>query len=76
MAGSLEQLKSDLLQLPPGQRAELAQALIHSLDEGTDADAEAAWDTELARRMDAIARGEATGQRAETVFAQLREKHR
>ena len=75
MSGSLDQLKSDLLQLPADQRAELAHVLIHSLDEGADADAEAAWDVELARRMDQIDRGEARGEPAETVFARLREKH-
>ena len=44
--------------------------------QGTDADAEAAWDAELARRMEQITRGEVTGERAESVFARLREKHR
>jgi putative addiction module component (TIGR02574 family) len=75
MSGSLDQLKSVLLQLPADQRAELAHVLIHSLDEGADADAKAAWDVELARRMDQIDRGEARGEPAETVFARLREKH-
>ena len=75
MSGSLDQLKSELLQLPMDQRAELAHVLIHSLDEGADADVEAAWDAELARRMEQIERGEARGEPAESVFAQLREKY-
>jgi len=75
MSGSLDQVKSDLLQLPTEQRAELAHVLIHSLDEGADVDAEAAWDAEVARRMEQIERGEAHGEPAETVFARLREKH-
>ena len=75
MSGSLGQLKSELLQLPMDQRAELAHILIHSLDEGADADVEAAWDAELARRMEQIERGEARGEPAESVFAQLREKY-
>jgi len=75
MSGSLDQLKSDLLQLPADQRAELAHVLIHSLDEGEDADVETAWDAELARRMEQIDRDEARGEPAETVFARLREKH-
>ena len=75
MSGSLDQLKSELLQLPMDQRAELAHILIHSLDEGADADVEAAWDAELARRMEQIERGEARGEPAESVFAQLREKY-
>ncbi len=76
MSGSLGQLKSDLMQLPTEQRAELAHVLILSLDEGVDVDAEAAWDAELARRMEQIERGEARGEPAETVFARLREKYR
>jgi putative addiction module component (TIGR02574 family) len=75
MSGALDQLKSDLLQLPLEQRAELAHVLIHSLDEGADPDAEAAWDAELARRIDEIDRGAAQGELTETVFARLREKH-
>jgi putative addiction module component (TIGR02574 family) len=74
MSGSLDQLKSDLLQLPADQRAELAHVLIHSLDDDADAGAEAAWDAELARRIDEIDRGVAQGEPAETVFARLREK--
>jgi hypothetical protein len=45
------------------------------LDEGADPDAEAAWDAELARRIDEIDRGAAQGELTETVFARLREKH-
>ena len=41
-----EKLKSQLSQLSIQERAELAHFLIHSLDEGVDADAEAAWDAE------------------------------
>jgi putative addiction module component (TIGR02574 family) len=75
MSGSIEHLKSELLQLPTDQRAELAHVLIDSLDEDMDADVEAAWDSEVARRMEQIDRGEARGEPAETVFARLREKH-
>jgi len=75
MSGSIEDVKSELLQLPTDQRAELAHFLIQSLDEGTEADVEAAWDAELARRMGEIDRGEAHGEPAETVFARLRENH-
>ena len=37
MASELDQLKADLLTLPPECRAELAQSLVASLDETTDA---------------------------------------
>jgi hypothetical protein len=49
--------------------------LIHSLDEDVDADAEAAWDAELARRMEEIRAGKAVGELADTVFAELRKKY-
>jgi putative addiction module component (TIGR02574 family) len=75
MSQSFEQLKSEVLQLPTGARAELASVLINSLDEGGDAEVEAAWDAELARRMDEIERGAAVGEPAATVFAHLREKY-
>lgn len=52
-----EKLKTELAQLPIEDRAELASFLIESLDEGADRDAEAAWDTELARRADEIRTG-------------------
>ena len=70
-----EKLKSQLSQLSIQERAELAHFLIHSLDEGVDADAEAAWDAELARRMEDIRSGKAVGEPADKVFAELREKY-
>lgn len=75
MAHFLEHVRSEALQLPANERAELAFTLLQSLDSGADADAEAAWDAELARRMDQIERGEVTGEPAESVFARLREKY-
>ena len=57
------------------ERAELANFLIHSLDTEWDADTEAAWDAELARRGEEITSGKANGESARAVFAKLREKH-
>jgi putative addiction module component (TIGR02574 family) len=80
MANAIEALKTELAGLPEQERAELAQFLINSLDgvgasEDADADVEAAWDAELARRADEIQQGTATGKPAEQVFAELREKY-
>jgi putative addiction module component (TIGR02574 family) len=75
MSESAEQLKAALAQLPASERAALAYYLIHSLDDGGDADAEAAWDAELARRMEEIRSGQSVGEPAEPVFAELREKY-
>ena len=61
MTETAEKLQVQLSQLSTQERAELAHFLIHSLDEGVDADAEEAWDVELARRMAEIRSGEAEG---------------
>ena len=70
-----ERLKSELTQLPSQDRAELAHFLIESLDEEADSDAETAWDAELMRRADEVAKGTAIGEPADKVLAELREKH-
>jgi putative addiction module component (TIGR02574 family) len=44
-------------------------------DEDEDADPEAEWDAELARRVEEIRTGKAVGEPAEEVFAKLREKY-
>ena len=76
MAGTFEKLKSEILTLPIEERAELAHWLIGSLDEeGPDPDATAAWDVELARRMEDIKSGKAVGKSADEVFTRLREKY-
>jgi putative addiction module component (TIGR02574 family) len=65
----------ELAGLDDADRAELARFLIQSLDKGSDPDAEAAWDAELARRAEEIRGGRASGERAEKVFFELRAKH-
>ena len=75
MSETAEQLKAALAQLPASERAALPHCLIRSLDEVADPDAEAAWDAELARRMAEIRSGQAVGEPAERVFAELSEKY-
>lgn len=75
MTEAAEKLKAQLSRLSMQERAELAHFLIHSLDEAVDADAEAAWDSELARRMEEIRSGNAVGEPADKVFAELRKKY-
>ena len=70
-----QQRKRELAALSEEERAELAYFLIESLDEGIDADADAAWDAELNRRAAEIRDGEAIGKPAEQVFEDLREKY-
>jgi putative addiction module component (TIGR02574 family) len=47
------------LALPPDERAWLASELIAGLDEGEDADVEAAWGVEIERRIAEVESGEA-----------------
>jgi putative addiction module component (TIGR02574 family) len=75
MSAMAEQLRGKLAGLSEADRAELALFLIHSLDHGTDIDAEAAWDTELQKREEEIRSGRATGEPAKEVFSELRKKH-
>ena len=48
---------ADALRLEPEARAEVAAKLLASLDGPADPDAEAAWDAEIGRRIDAIEAG-------------------
>ena len=75
MTEAAEHLKSQLLELPSGDRAALARFLIDSLDEEVDLDDEDAWDAELARRAEEIRSGQAEGEPAEQVLAELRKKY-
>lgn len=54
-----EKLRSEALALPAEQRAELAHALLESLNGEDDADAEATWLDELDRRVQSVADGTA-----------------
>jgi putative addiction module component (TIGR02574 family) len=59
MSGNLSQeLLNDAMRLPDEQRAALAAALIESLDDGVDEDAEAAWSIEIARRLREVESGD------------------
>lgn len=76
MNGSLEKIKGDALSLPTQERAELAQALLSSLDDQTTSGpTESAWDIELETRVQAIREGKVRGILAEEVFAKTRQKY-
>jgi putative addiction module component (TIGR02574 family) len=47
----------DALALPPEARAAVAGSLLESLDDEIDEGAEAAWETEIARRLDDLDTG-------------------
>ncbi|MCC6665531.1 MAG: addiction module protein [Polyangiaceae bacterium] len=54
---SSDELLSAVLALPRAERAKLAQDLLRSLDESQDADLDAAWAVEIARRAREISSG-------------------
>ena len=56
---TLNKLRSEALMLPEAERAELAHALVKSLDALNDADASEAWDKEILRRLAEIDAGTA-----------------
>jgi putative addiction module component (TIGR02574 family) len=60
------------LTLPPDERAWLAKELIASLDEGEDADVEAAWAAEIERRIADVESGEATTSSWEEARTRIR----
>ena len=77
MAISFEQLLQEAEKLPEAQRAELALAMLRSLDDD-DADPEEIdqlWMREARRRSAEIARGEAKLISGDEVFAQIRERY-
>ena len=72
MTETMEQLKGQLERLPRQERAELAHFLLCSLEQEADADVDAAWEAELARRVVDIQSGKVVGIPAAQVFDELR----
>ena len=58
MTEGVQIILADALRLAPKARAELAAELVASLDGPADAGAEAAWNVEIERRIEAIESGE------------------
>jgi putative addiction module component (TIGR02574 family) len=74
MSPVLAELKQQAAQLSESERAELALALIQSLDGEPDADVEEAWRIEVERRVAEIDRGEVQLIPGDEVFARLRKR--
>ena len=75
MPTTLDTLADDALILPPEQRLALAFRLLKSVESEDDPGAEAAWDSELARRLERIEAGNDPGRPAEDVLAEIRAKY-
>jgi putative addiction module component (TIGR02574 family) len=74
MAETMERLKLELEHLSAEDKAELAHFLLDSLEPEEEGVA-AAWDQEIARRVEEIRSGRASGTPAEEVFAELRREY-
>jgi putative addiction module component (TIGR02574 family) len=59
MTRETSELLKKALSLPVAERAELAGTLIESLDSTEDESVEAAWDAEIARRIEQLDSGQA-----------------
>jgi putative addiction module component (TIGR02574 family) len=65
---------SEILRLPPEQRARIALELIRSLDGQPDADAAAAWDAEIERRGAEVDAGTAETMSLDEYRAHIRSR--
>jgi len=72
MSTALAELKQKAAQLDETERAELALALIESLEGEADVGAEESWRIEVERRIAEIDRGEVQLIPGDEVFARLR----
>lgn len=73
MTAPLETISDQALGLPPAERLSLARTLIESVEGTEDASLEAAWDAEIAERLERFQTGANPGIPAADVFRRLRE---
>jgi len=73
MATTVEEVTYEALTLPEQDRAQLAHTLLRSLEPAENAaEVEAAWESEIARRVERVRQGTAKGRPAEDVFQDIR----
>jgi len=71
MPDSLETISREALVLPPDQRVALAHRLLASVEPAPESGTEAAWGTEIRRRIAQFDAGESQPIPAGEVFARL-----
>ncbi len=74
MARSLAEIEMEVLQLPEGERAALAEQLLRSLIPGEDVDAEDDWLREAERRYQEYREGNIKSRPSEKVIQEARKK--
>ena len=73
MSLKVKEIEEEALRLPSHERAQLAERLIHSLDE-EDPEAEKLWIEEAERRYQAYKEGKVKAKSADLVFKEARSK--
>ena len=58
MSGKGQRLLEQALELPPGERADLAASLLESLDDGQDDGVEESWAEEIKKRVAEVESGQ------------------
>jgi putative addiction module component (TIGR02574 family) len=77
MAGSIETLVNEAMQLPPDQRLTLAHRILRSVEPAASSEIDAAWGAEISERIARYDSGEVTSIPASEVFAEVdRRLHR
>ena len=76
MTRDISELRKEIDELSPKQKAELVRTLIDSLDEDLDEYVEQIWLEEAGRRYEAYRRGELSSSPAADVFARVRARLR
>ncbi len=69
---TLRLLEKEVLELPPRSRMRLAEKIMASIDDYSTPELEAAWDDEIARRVQEIKSGAEKGIPAEDVMKEAR----
>lgn len=71
MSKSLIQLENDIRELSSAEQSSLLKVLVEQLDSAVDADVDAAWTIEVARRDDELESGAVAAVPASDVFAEI-----
>jgi putative addiction module component (TIGR02574 family) len=73
MSSVFSEIEEQAKNLPPEERARLAESLIESLQQEGVAEVEAAWEQEIQARVASYRRGDEEVIDGETVLAELRQ---
>ncbi len=68
---ALNALEKELMQLSEGQKVTLAHRMLVSTEPAADPEIDAAWEAEIARRIDKLDSGQTERHSASEVFGEL-----